>query len=148
MTKRILHASDFSRASRPAFRVARDLARAFKAQLILFHALPAAAVMMGGEYVPQALLERMQAESRRHAQRRLDGLARTARRARLRVSTLLAEGAAPEAIVKAARTRRAGLIVIGTQGRTGLARMLLGSVAERVVRTAACPVLTVGSRRA
>jgi len=146
--KRILHASDFSPASRPAFRLGQDLAKALKAELILFHAVSPIAPMMGEGYIPTSLVEELRAQTRRDGERRLEALARTARRGRIRVSTLLAEGPAAEAIVKAAKRKRAGLIVIGTRGRTGLARMLLGSVAERVVRTATCPVLTVGARRA
>jgi len=53
------------------------------------------------------------------------------------------EGVPYERIVRAARSKRAGLIVIGTHGRTGLSRVFVGSVAERVVRLAPCPVLTV-----
>ncbi len=56
---------------------------------------------------------------------------------------MLLEGVAHEQIVRAARARRADLIVVGTHGRSGLARFFLGSVAGRVVATATCPVLTV-----
>ena len=58
-------------------------------------------------------------------------------------SDVLVEGAAAEAIVEAAHERGAALIVMGTHGRTGVRKMFLGSVAERVVATAPCPVLTV-----
>ena len=66
---------------------------------------------------------------------------------RLRVSTLLTEGPAAASIVRAAKRNRVGLIVLGTHGRGGVARMVLGSVAEQVVRMAHCPVLTVRARR-
>jgi nucleotide-binding universal stress UspA family protein len=56
---------------------------------------------------------------------------------------MLLDGTAHERIVRAARSKRADLIVIGTHGRTGLARLFLGSVAGRVVATATCPVMTV-----
>jgi nucleotide-binding universal stress UspA family protein len=53
------------------------------------------------------------------------------------------EGVTHEQITRAARSKRADLVVIGTHGRTGLAKFFLGSVAGRVVSTASCPVLTV-----
>jgi universal stress protein A len=56
---------------------------------------------------------------------------------------VLRDGVPAGEIVEAAAAERADMIVIGTHGRTGLGRFLLGSVAERVVRTAPCPVLTV-----
>ena len=56
---------------------------------------------------------------------------------------ILYQGVAADAIARAARAKRAKLIVMGTHGRTGLTRLLMGSVAERVVGTAPCPVLTV-----
>jgi nucleotide-binding universal stress UspA family protein len=62
-------------------------------------------------------------------------------------SPLLVEGPPAAAIVRAASRKRADLLILGTHGRTGVRRMLIGSVAERVVRTAGCPVLTVRPRR-
>jgi nucleotide-binding universal stress UspA family protein len=61
----------------------------------------------------------------------------------VRVKGLLAEGAAHEQIVRIARTKRADMVVMGTHGRSGLAKLILGSVAGRVVAAASCPVLTV-----
>ena len=73
-------------------------------------------------------------------------LARTIQHLRdhhLEARSLLREGPAVEAILEAAASERASLIVMGTHGRTGVTHMLMGSVAERVVRSAPCPVLTV-----
>jgi nucleotide-binding universal stress UspA family protein len=64
----------------------------------------------------------------------------------VRATTLVLEGVAHEQIVRAARSKKADLIVIGTHGRTGLAKLFLGSVASRVVAAAHCPVLTVRGR--
>lgn len=146
--KRILHASDFSKASQPALKLALEMAKACGAELILFHAYqwPMAPVM-GEAALPPKVLEEMFRAGRAQARRKLEGLARVARRGRVRVSILLGEGPPATAIVRAAKGRRAGLIVLGTHGRTGVARMLIGSVAERVVRTARCPVLIVGGGR-
>ena len=73
-------------------------------------------------------------------------LAWRARKAGVRVTTILLDGAPHEQIPRAVRRTRADLLVIGTHGRTGLTKVLLGSVAERVLRLAPCPVLTVRSR--
>ncbi|MGH7359221.1 MAG: universal stress protein [Candidatus Rokuibacteriota bacterium] len=93
------------------------------------------------------MLEDMWAADRKEALRRLGALVRAARGAGVQTSPLLAEGPPAAASVRAASRKRADLLVLGTHGRTGVRRMLLGSVAERVVRTASCPVLTVRPRR-
>jgi nucleotide-binding universal stress UspA family protein len=64
----------------------------------------------------------------------------------VRVRTVLADGTPFDRIVRIARAEKAGLIVMGTHGRTGLGRFFLGSVAERVVATSPVPVLTVRGR--
>jgi nucleotide-binding universal stress UspA family protein len=69
-----------------------------------------------------------------------------ARKAGVRARALLLEGVVADRIVRAAKGQRADVIVIGTHGRTGLARFVLGSVADRVVSQAGCPVLTVRGR--
>jgi universal stress protein A len=146
--KRILHATDFSRFSTPAFKMATELARALKAELILFHALQPLESGPGPAYIPAAKLEADRAAELSAAQRKLDAMSRAARKARLRVSTILGHHAAPEAIAEAARARRVGLVVVGTRGRTGLSRIVLGSTADELVRTSPCPVLVVRPRRA
>jgi nucleotide-binding universal stress UspA family protein len=77
------------------------------------------------------------------AQAALDGVVSLAKRPGIGVDSALRQGPAWSEILAAAKDARADLIVIGTHGRRGLSRALLGSVAEKVVRTAACPVLTV-----
>jgi nucleotide-binding universal stress UspA family protein len=76
-------------------------------------------------------------------QKRLTSLVAKAKKAGVRARTILLEGVAHEQIARAARSKRADLVVLGTHGRTGLARFFLGSVAGRVVSSATCPVLTV-----
>ena len=80
---------------------------------------------------------------RARGQKQLDRLVAKAKAARVRARGVLYEGVAADAIARAARAKRAKLIVMGTHGRTGLTRLFMGSVAERVVGTAPCPVLTV-----
>jgi universal stress protein A len=144
--RRIVYASDFSTASRPALKLAASLARTLKATLIICHASEPMSSLVGEASIPPRLFMQMMMATRVRDRRKLDALAKSVRAGRLKVTTLLLEGTAARAIVRAARTRHADLLVLGTHGRTGVQRMLLGSIAERVVRTAPCPVLTVRRR--
>jgi nucleotide-binding universal stress UspA family protein len=141
--RRILHPSDFSRASGAALRSAMDLARASRGQLTIVHVYTPLIPMMGESYATPQVYERLLADIRTGAQRQLDRLVAKARKAGVRAKGLLLEGVPHERIVRAARATRADLVVLGTHGRTGLGRVLLGSVAGRVVALAHCPVLTV-----
>ncbi len=146
MWRRILHPTDFSRASSAAFARAVALARADRAQLFLVHVL-APPMPIGGEgYVAPQVYEDLEASARQYGEKRLAALQTKARKSGARVTGMLLEGVADDQIIRAARRRKADLIVIGTHGRTGLARLFLGSVASRVVAGAKCPVLTVRGR--
>ena len=144
--RRILYASDFSAASRPAFRLALELARANRATLTVAHVYSAIVPVMGEGVAIAQVYDRWVAEVRRDAERRLQGLVAKARKSGVRVKGLLLEGAPHDRILRAARSTRADLIVLGTHGRTGLGRVILGSVAARVVALARCPVLTVRAK--
>ena len=145
--RRILHASDFSPASRPAFRRALDLARANRAGLTLVHVYSTYIPMMGEGYVGGGqVYDKMIADIRTDAQRRLGRLVAEARKTGVRAKGLALGGIPHDRIVRAARSTRADLIVLGTHGRTGLGRLFLGSVAARVVTLAPCPVLTVRAK--
>ena len=141
--RRVLHPSDFSRASTSAFARAVDLAKAGRAELVLVHVMSLPVPMAGDGYIPPKIWEEMEASSRAYAQKQMDGLVAKARKAGVRVKTLLVTGVPHERIVQAARSQKADLVVMGTHGRTGLQRFFLGSVAERVVASAGCPVMTV-----
>lgn len=145
--RRILHATDFSPASRPALALARTLATTFKAELVLFHAWEAVTPLVAEGYGAAAVLDEVWAATSERARRDMKRLADRTKTKGLRLTTVVVQGPAAPSIVRAAKRRRAGLIVIGTHGRTGVKRMLLGSVAERVVRTASTPVLSVNARR-
>jgi universal stress protein A len=144
--RRILHPSDFSPASGPAFARALEMAKLNRAELLIVHVLTPAATMMGDGYISPQVYDQLQRSIQTAAQRRIEALVRRARKAGLRVRTQLIEGSPSEAIVRAARAKRADLIAMGTHGRGGVAKLFLGSVAERVVGTAPCPVLTVRGR--
>jgi universal stress protein A len=143
--KRILAPTDLSEASIPAEKVAADLARTLDAEIVLlFCAEPVGPTSILTASEVASFLEEQDKAERAELERRALRLAR--RGPRVRGSVV--GGIAAQAIVETARRLRADLIVIGTHGRTGLSRFMIGSVAERVVRTAPCPVLTVRSRPA
>lgn len=141
--RRILHPSDFSRASGAAFAKAVEMAKTNRAELLVVHVLTPVIPMVGDGYVSPKVYEEIEATARSQAQAQLERLLAKARKAGVRVKGLLMEGVPHEQITRAARSRRADLVVIGTHGRTGLAKFFLGSVAGRVVSIASCPVLTV-----
>jgi nucleotide-binding universal stress UspA family protein len=100
----------------------------------------------GDGYISPRLYEDLEASARAQAQKRLDAIVAGARKAGARAAGLLLQGVPHEGVARAARTKKADLLVIGTHGRTGLAKFFLGSVATRLVASAPCPVLTVRGR--
>jgi nucleotide-binding universal stress UspA family protein len=144
--RRIVHASDFSRASARALTLALALARSRGARLTVVHVLTPPSPFVGGELSAAPTWQALEARGRRAARRGLARLAARAARVGVRVEPRLLEGPPAEAITGFARRRGADLVVIGTHGRTGLRRALMGSVAARVLALASCPVLTVRGR--
>ena len=141
--RRILHPSDFSPASRPAFSKALELAKASRAQLVVVHVLPVLP-MVPDAYIAATTYDELLRGQRAGAKMQLDRLVRKAKTTGVRASGILLDFGVPaERITRLAMSSRADVIVMGTHGRTGLTRALLGSVAARVVATATCPVLTV-----
>lgn len=135
----ILHPTDFSECSKCAFELASSLARDYNARLIVLHVgvpptpmvpdVMLAADTEAFEKNLSAQLDKIRPpEARIHCERRLD----------------MAADAVAE-ILRVAEHEQCDLIVMGTHGRTGLRHVLLGSVAERVVRQASCPVVTIRS---
>jgi nucleotide-binding universal stress UspA family protein len=141
--RRILHPTDFSRASGAAFKRAVEMAKADRAELTVVHVRGAAIPLMADGYVSPKMYDDMEAAERAYAQKHLDAIVAKARKAGARAKGLLVAGVAHERIAQAARARKADLVVIGTHGRTGVAKLFLGSVASRVLAVAPCPVLTV-----
>ena len=142
----VLHPTDFSTASGAAFTRAVAEARSRKAPLLILHVLAPIVPVVGEGYVSPAAYEQLSASARAWAQKKLDRAVAKAKAARVRARGMLREGVAHEQIARVARARHARLIVMGTHGRTGVARFFLGSVAARVAATAPCPVLTVRHR--
>jgi nucleotide-binding universal stress UspA family protein len=142
--RRILYASDFSKASARAFQTAMTLAKANQARLVIVHVVVPFVPVVPEQYVDSGTLDQLADQARQWSERQLAKL--TARAKGSRATALLREGDPAEQIVRAARSERADLIVVGTHGRRGFSKLFLGSVAERVVSTAPCPVVTVRSK--
>jgi universal stress protein A len=143
---KILVATDFSDDSNYALSYAVEMAQRFSAELIVLHVDQPLAPVMVSELNPGldlGAMNRIAEEQRLLALREVDKTVDRLREKQLRVRGLLRVGAPFLEIVTNAQSENVDLIVIGTHGRSGLAHVLLGSVAERVVRKTHCPVLTV-----
>jgi nucleotide-binding universal stress UspA family protein len=142
MFRRILLPSDFSGCSAEAARAARRLAEIFGARLIVLHVLdePAALDPMFRGEVP---LEMLRGRMEQYAREAMEAFVAAGLRGMENVETRIASGVPYREILREARETGADLIVIGTHGRTGVEHVIFGSTAEKVVRMAPCPVLTI-----
>lgn len=138
---RILAPIDFSENTPPILEWAAHLAEEHGAAITLLHAyhLPAEFQHVEGAYLPPDFWTAV----KREAEVQLEDAATPLRRRGLSVEIAAVEGYAATVIVQEAHARHTDLVVIGTHGRSGLRHLLLGSIAERVVQKAHCPVLTV-----
>jgi len=142
--KSILVPTDFSETSDAALAYGRALARTFGASLDVLHVAEniMTRAFAGEGYV--AIVPELQADLERSAREQLDQLLMDNDRPPLATKGIvLTSNAAALEIVSYAKAHGIDLIVMGTHGRSGIAHVFMGSVAERVVRTAPCPVLTV-----
>jgi len=137
----ILHPTDFSPCAEEARALATRLARALDAELILLHVAVETPLFREGLNRSGDLV-RFFEEQQAWAREALEERAAEARGQGVPTLVRVVTGVPHEAIVETARQTGAALIVMGTQGRGPLTRFLLGSVADRVVRTAPCPVVT------
>ncbi|HKP00647.1 MAG TPA: universal stress protein, partial [Nitrospiraceae bacterium] len=139
MIKRILFATDFSPWTKRAEDYACSTACSWRASLT---------VLSVAEYPPglnpdYSINQQYLAELLKQASSQLVDLKARAERRGIAVTTRVATGIPSEEVITAAKAEDADLLVVGTRGKTGLAHILLGSTAERVIRGAPCPVLTV-----
>jgi nucleotide-binding universal stress UspA family protein len=141
--RRVLYASDFSTASRRAFAAAVMIAKSLDARLTIAYVLEPIVATVPEQYLDAVTLDQLDKQARQWSARQLNRLADSAKRAGVNTTTLLREGDPVDQIVRAGRSTQADLIVVGTHGRRGLPKFFLGSVAERVVAMAPCPVVTV-----
>src|SRR5262245_4923899 len=134
----ILHPTDFSDSSAGAFQFACSLARDRGARLLILHVVEPPATSVGGSQAVPPTPEELGLDEERaklNAVKPTDESLRTEHR--------LEVGHTADTVLRVARETGCDLIVMGTHGRTGLGRVLMGSVAEQVLRRAPCPVLTV-----
>ncbi len=131
---RILCPLDFEEVSLNALRLAIQLAAQNKAELYLLHVCPTVMIPLGGQVTEPLMAEQS-------ARQRLEEIA-LRDLAGIRHELLVTTGDAAERVISVQSGLAADLIVMGTHGRGGLSRLVLGSVAERVVREVSCPVLT------
>ncbi len=143
--KRILVATDFSETAKEALEYALAMAKPLGAEIVLMHAweIPVYA-FPDGAMIPGGLFDGLEAASDEALQTQL----KLYEKSGVKMRGALRMGPAWREVGVVAEQEKADLIVMGTHGRRGVVRMVLGSVAERVVRSAPCPVLTVGPRKA
>ena len=140
LPRHILVPHDFSDTAQHALAYAIELASKLGARITIVHAYE---VPSYGYPDGLAINTDVAGSIRGAAAAALEGVAAGARRPGLEVQTLLREGTPWREIIGASTDAHVDLIVVGTHGRHGLARALLGRVAEKIVRTSPCPVLTV-----
>jgi nucleotide-binding universal stress UspA family protein len=143
---RILHPTDFSECAEQARAEAVRLARALGAELILLHVAVETPLYVEG-LMGMADVRKVFDAQRKWAGETLEARAAETRDAGVAARWRLSVGVPFEEIVKAAEEEGADMIVMGSHGRHGLDRLLLGSVANRVIRMAGCPVLTVREKK-
>jgi nucleotide-binding universal stress UspA family protein len=146
MSRRVLHPTDFSTASAAAFAKAIEMAKAGRGELLLVHVMNPVMPVPGDGYISPKVYDEIAASTKAWGQKQLAKRLVKAKAAGVRAKGFLLEGVPHEQIVRIAKSRRADLVVMGTHGRSGLAKLFLGSVAGRVVAAAPCPVLTVRGR--
>ena len=141
--KTILVPTDFSDASHSALEYAEGLATAFGATIHVVHVMEDLLAHAWSAEVYVASMPNLREEIEKEAQERLAAMMTEADRIRFKAVTAVVAGNPFLEIVRYAKANAIDLIVMGTHGRGPIAHMLLGSVAEKVVRKSPCPVLTV-----
>jgi len=139
---RILTAIDFSENSDYAFDYALTLAKRFEAELTVMHVINEP-VDLRGFYVPHISFEQLEKEIEEGAINMMEKFCQARMGNFSAYKTAIVTGIPYEEVIRKAEEIDASLIVLGTHGRTGLDHLIFGSTAERVVRSAACPVLTI-----
>ncbi len=140
--KKILFPTDFSEGALNALPYAVDLAKSYGAKLSMLHVMYDISTS-SGLYIPHISVDEMYKEMEASARKELERFGLDLRRDMKDIEFTVLRGVPYEEILKFAEKNAVDLIVIGTHGRKGLDRVLFGSTAERVVRNATCPVMTV-----
>jgi len=141
--RRILCPTDFSEPACGAVRAAGELAEAFSAELILMHVVGAIPVLDTPTGIAGFDITAYQRELAESAERSLEQRVKERVPKTVRTRTLVVHGEAAHEIVRVASEEEVDLIVLATHGETGWRRRIFGSVTEKVIRIAECPVLTI-----
>ena len=142
MSPKILHPTDFSECAKGAEAAAVDLGTKLGDELVLCHVL-VETPLYGEGFLTAPKIKDVYDAQRKWAEAKLEARCADLRQRGIKASWRVATGPPFQMIVDMAAREHAALIVMGTHGRSGLDRIMLGSVAERVIRLAPCPVLTV-----
>jgi len=147
--KRLLVPIDFSAGSLHALDYAVDLARAFRAEIVVVSVVePIYTSVPVGMFGLTPRLNLLIEEQERDAREQMKKVAAKLSQRRIRHRAYVDAGSADIRIIKEAARLKADMIVMGTHGRSGLPHLWMGSVAEKVVRSSTCPVLTIRQSKA
>jgi len=139
---RIVVPTDFSGGSEDAWALAQRIAEAVGSEIVLVHVF-VEPPSYGEASLPVESAWQVIESARKWVEQELEKWAGAAKEKGISVRTFVRTGSPYQGIVDLATDERADLVVMGTHGRSGMSRILLGSVADRVIRLAPCPVLTV-----
>ncbi len=145
--RQLLCATDLSTGSEPAWAEAQLLARLLHAEILLLHVVPVPSLPPDA-YLPARVYQQVRDAAYQEARDGLAPLVERAAASGVKARTRIEEGPVAHRILAVAREESADLLVMGTHGRTDFGRIILGSVADRVVRLAPVPVLTVRAQLA
>jgi nucleotide-binding universal stress UspA family protein len=145
--KNILFPTDFTEGALSALPYAVDLAKSYNAKLYLLHVIYDMSASTG-LHVPHASLDEMYEEMQKGAEKEIEKVGAEMRVELKNVETKVVRGVPYEEIRRFARENGMDLIIMGTHGRSGFDRIVFGSTAEKVVRNAVCPVLTIRTQKA
>ena len=140
--ERILFPIDFSEGSMNALDYAISLSKEYNSRLYLLHVVHDIS-MTAGWQVPHIRIDEFYREMEEGAKKEMEKFCREELRGIENIEQIVLRGIPDEEILRVARDKKIDIIVIGTHGRTGIDRLLFGSTAEKVVRKAPCPVLSV-----
>jgi len=140
--RRVVVPTDFSDCAEAAWALAQRVASAVRSEVVLVHVF-VEPHLYGETPFSADQTKRTIEEGRKWVEGELERWAAAARDKGLAVRTLILDGVAYQRVVELASEERADLVIMGTHGRGGVSRALVGSVADRVIRSAPCPVLTV-----
>lgn len=138
--KKILCPTDFSDASVNAFRYAYEFARSMGAEVVVVHVVESLPIMSGDAAVAFVPIE---ADLEKAAEVELTKLLADDKFKCITITRVVLVGEPADVILQQAKTQDVDLIILGSYGRSGISRLIMGSVAEAVTRKAPCPVLIV-----